>query len=103
MVSNIFLSVPVSIDRPEVTEIQSMSLVLSWDPPSIANGIIIHYIIMENSTEVDRTTPNITNLEVTNLLPFTIYQYTVTACTIVGCTESPPETVTTLEAGNTNI
>jgi len=58
---------------------------------------------MENSTEVDRTIPNITTIEVTNLSPFTAYQYTVTACTIIGCTESPPETVTTLEAGNANI
>lgn len=42
---------------------------------------------------------NITILEVTNLLPFTRYQFTVMGCTNVGCTESPPEFVTTLEAG----
>jgi len=86
-----------------VTEIQSRSLVLSWDPPPNANGIVIQFIIMENSTEVDRTIPNITTTEVTNLSPFTEYQYTVTACTIIGCTQSPPVTVTTLEAGNANI
>jgi len=102
-VKYIFLLVPVSIDRPEVTEIQSRYLTLSWDPPSIANGIIIHYIIMENSTEINRIPANITTLQVADLLPFTTYQYTITACTVIGCTESPSETVATLEAGNTNI
>ena len=90
---------PNSIDNPEAIEIQSQSLILSWDPPSISNGILIHYIIVQNSSELDRTFPNTTILEIRNLLPFTTYQFTVMACTSVGCTESPPEFITTTEAG----
>lgn len=91
--------VPNSIDKPEATEVLSRSLTLSWDPPSISNGILIHYIIVLNSSELNRTFPNTTILEVTNLLPFTTYQFTVMACTSIGCIESPPEFATTLEAG----
>ena len=55
---------------------------------------------MQNSSELDQTFPNTTILEITDLLPFTTYHFTVMACTSVGCTESQPEFVTTLEAGN---
>lgn len=95
-----FCLVPFSIDNPEATNIQSRSLTLSWEPPSVSNGILIHYIVMQNSSELDQTFPNTTVLEITDLLPFTTYHYTVMACTSVGCTESQPEFVTTLEAGN---
>ena len=95
----LFLLVPNSIDSPEAIEIQSRSLTLSWEPPSISNGILVHYIIMQNSSEIDHTFPNTTILEVINLFPFTTYQFTVVACTSIGCTESPSEFIKTMEAG----
>ena len=94
-----FCLVPNSIDNPEAIEVRSRSLTLSWEPPSISNGILTHYIIVQNSSELDQIFPNTTILEITNLLPFTTYQFTVMACTSVGCTESTAEFITTLEAG----
>lgn len=94
-----FCLVPNSIDAPEATEIRSRSLTLSWEPPSISNGILIHYTIVQNSSELERIFPNTTTIVVRNLLPFTSYQFTVMACTSAGCTESLPEVVTTMEAG----
>ena len=91
--------VPNSIDNPEAIDIQSRSLALLWEPPSVSNGILIHYIIVRNSSELDRVFSNTTILQVTDLLPFTTYQFTVMACTSVGCTESSPEFATTMEAG----
>ena len=74
-------------------------LVIAWDPPAQANGILISYTVFLGDEEVADTPPTVLDYNVTELLPFTSYNFTVMVCTSEGCVESPALVATTLEDG----
>lgn len=68
----------------------STSIELNWTAPSPANGIIVHYTVLVNSTS-DSTAissgSNATTYVVTGLVPCALYTFAVSATTgCAGCT-----------------
>lgn len=95
------LLVPSAPDPPVFRDVASTSLTVKWDPPDPANGVLLHYVIYQNGTEIARVTGNITSYRVTGLQPFTVYVFRLSVCTAVGCSnsaDSAPQQ--TLESGN---
>ncbi|KAJ7988957.1 hypothetical protein DPEC_G00314570 [Dallia pectoralis] len=93
--------VPEEVGSPMVTAIRPTSLVLSWDPPSKANGVIRQYHI--NMTGAGRIHTHTTldgplRYTVTGLQPYSDYSFVLVACTSMGCGASQTSTAHTLEA-----
>ncbi|XP_058895005.1 usherin [Kogia breviceps] len=62
------------------------SLLLSWNPPKKANGIITQYSLYMDGMLI--YSGNGENYTVTDLVAFTPHQFLLSACTHVGCTNS---------------
>ena len=67
---------------------------LSWDPPTQPNGIIIEYHLFVNG--VHRFSGLTTTATISDLLPSTTYNFLVEACTSAGCSNSSDSSNTTL-------
>ena len=84
----VVLLVPSSLDPPLFRNVTATSLTIYWDPPEPPNGVLLHYIIYQNNTEIQRVMGNITSFTVTGLQPFTVYVFRLSVCTAVGCSNS---------------
>ena len=73
------------------------SVILRWDPPEEANGIISSYLIYE-AGGVNAIYQGLTReFEYRRLQPYTAYDIQLEACTSGGCARSSPQTVWTAE------
>jgi cytokine receptor domeless len=90
---------PTSPRNVAVTDVQSTSLVISWDPPFPRNGIIGNYKIYDHEKElyVDRVVEDSKdvvrrNVTLHNLISFRNYSLTVQTCNtgIHSCSKSAP-------------
>ena len=84
----VVLLVPSSLDPPLFRNVTATSLTIYWDPPEPPNGVLLHNIIYQNNTEIQRVMGNITSFTVTGLQPFTVYVFRLSVCTVVGCSNS---------------
>lgn len=91
-------SVPLGLDQPTVTAVQSHYVLLDWDVPSSPNGRIIGHRVFVNGTGRRFLPGNRFTANVTGLSPFTVYLLEVEACNTAGCVFSDPVIVTTGEA-----
>ena len=80
---------PAGFDRIVPLEISSRYVLLSWDEPAAANGILVNYTVLLGGVVLTTAPPSVLVYNVTSLRPFTGYSFTVQACTSVGCVESP--------------
>ena len=92
-------TVPDGFDRIVVQERGSRYIIISWDPPAAANGILINYTVLQAGDVIAATPPNIVQYRVSPLLPFTTYAFSVLACNSFGCVESQEIQSRTLEDG----
>ncbi|XP_059204973.1 usherin [Centropristis striata] len=75
---------------------QGRALLLSWDQPSVPNGIITMYnLYSEGNLEFSGLSRNFL---FRRLEPWTMYTLTLEACTLAGCTHTSPQHVTTAAA-----
>ena len=96
----LFFVVPDALDPPTFGDIDSRSLRVNWNKPNKPNGIILHYVLYRNNTNVTMVNKNKTSLRVTDLEPFTIYVFSIEVCTVIGCNKSElSRPVRTLEDG----
>ncbi|KAI4537068.1 hypothetical protein MG293_013271, partial [Ovis ammon polii] len=72
--------------QPPVAKSLPHSLLLSWNPPQKANGIITQYSLYMDGMLI--YSGNGENYTVTDLAAFTPHQFLLSACTHVGCTNS---------------
>lgn len=79
------------MDRPKIINIESRSVTVEISTPAKPNGVIIHYILFVNGTEMNRTL--MTRFEVGKLRPFSFYVARVNACTVIGCRMSEESNV----------
>ena len=90
---------PSGFDQIVVLERGSRYIIISWDPPAAANGILVNYTVFQAGDVIAATPPNVLQYTVSPLLPFTTYSFSVMACTSVGCVESQEIQATTEEDG----
>ena len=90
---------PSGFDQIVVLERGSRYLIISWDPPAAANGILVNYTVLQAGDVIAATPPDVLQYSVSPLLPFTTYSFSVMACTSVGCVESQDIQTTTQEDG----
>jgi len=82
--------------------INSTTVEITWDPPSITNGILRYYIVVYgNSDDMEMMEVNSGNVTVlvSGLDPFTNYTFYVLAVTVAPSEPSDNVTVVTSEAG----
>ncbi|XP_040491950.1 usherin [Ursus maritimus] len=72
--------------QPPVAKSLPNSLLLSWNPPKKANGIITQYSLYMDGMLIFSGSGE--NYTATDLAVFTPYQFVLGACTLVGCTNS---------------
>ncbi|KAM9109657.1 usherin isoform 1-T1 [Megaptera novaeangliae] len=72
--------------QPPVAKSLPNSLLLSWNPPKKANGIITQYSLYMDGILI--YSGNGESYTVTDLAAFTPHQFLLSACTHVGCTNS---------------
>ncbi|XP_002760562.4 usherin [Callithrix jacchus] len=72
--------------QPPVAKSLPNSLLLSWNPPKKANGIITQYSLYMDGRLIYSGDEE--NYTVTDLAVFTPHQFLLSACTHVGCTNS---------------
>lgn len=94
-----FFTAPTGFDRVVTTEINSRYIVISWDEPAAANGILVNYTVLQGGVVIVAMPPSVTAYNITSLRPFTSYNFSVQACTSVGCVESPSLVAMTTEDG----
>ncbi|XP_004439711.1 PREDICTED: usherin [Ceratotherium simum simum] len=76
---------PQDVQPPRAKSLPN-SLLLSWNPPKKANGIITQYSLYMDGMLI--YSGNEENYTVTDLGVFTAHQFLLSACTHVGCTNS---------------
>lgn len=91
---------PTSPRNVAISNVQSKSLVLAWDPPSPRNGIIGHYVIYNHGKEIhiekvyeDSKDVIRRNVTLQNLIPFMNYSLAIKACNtgIHSCSKIEPK------------
>ena len=97
-----FESPPSNLSPPVSTGVTSMSIVLSWSPPSSPNGMIQNYTIQDDGNNIIFS-GNLLSTTVTGLSPFTEYTFTIQACNNVDCVTSSSALFTTSEIVPTGI
>jgi hypothetical protein len=90
--------VPSVVGAPSVEALGatqgSSEFLVSWTPPTLANGKVVSYTLFQNATNVSYTLS--TSTLVRNLLPATDYEFIVRACTTgTFCSDSPSLMYTT--------
>ena len=91
-----FEDIPDGISAPDIEVVNSSTLLVTWQEPLMPNGIIIRYILTQNSTVVFNDLA--LSYLASDLEPFTAYSYAIMACTAEGCGSSNRSTAMTLEA-----
>eukprot|EP00062_Callorhinchus_milii_P018719 gi/632972566/ref/XP_007902721.1/ PREDICTED: usherin [Callorhinchus milii] len=91
---------PTGIQPPQVQALEPNSVQVTWQPPLMVNGEILHYEIRMPDPRVKISNTSALHYKVLNLIPFTNYSVTIVACTggggyTGGCTESLPTGFTT--------
>uniref|UniRef100_F7ALI8 Usherin n=1 Tax=Xenopus tropicalis TaxID=8364 RepID=F7ALI8_XENTR len=79
---------PGTIDPPVLTDVQSRSINITWQPPHKPNGIITHYNIYQNGRKQVSVSGNSSSYTMLQLDPFTKYQFQIEGCTSEGCSLS---------------
>ncbi|XP_062584554.1 usherin-like isoform X1 [Saccostrea cucullata] len=94
-------ALPQGVASPTVKHIPDVidSLMITWTPPSEANGVIQSYQLQRNDS-VPLSFDKSDKFEYvdTNLLPYSFYSYKVIVCTAGGCTTSTPTIIRTVES-----
>lgn len=96
-----FVTVLTSEDVPEgvqaivVEQRTGSTLVLTWTPPLVPNGIVREYRVLLDGQTVYRDSP--LTYTISGLQPFTSYSLQLAACTSVGCTVGTVQSATTAE------
>ena len=84
--------------------INSTAVLISWNPPEIANGRIRYYTVvyrLNDSLETMELISTDVTVVVTGLNPFNYYVFYVVAFTVTSSDPSENDTALTAEAGNT--
>ncbi|BFZ06827.1 hypothetical protein BsWGS_09866 [Bradybaena similaris] len=89
-------SSPSGVPSPRVVSPSSSSLVVTWDPPALANGVITRYELYHNGLLVYSGLERVYN--VGNLQPFSQHVFQVRACTAQGCAYGDQVVARTLES-----
>lgn len=89
-------SIPEEIPVPTLEVTSPSEVRVSWNSPTIPNGIITEYRVVRNGSVIRSTLDRI--FLDTGLLPFTKYSYRIVACTITGCGNGSITAVRTMEA-----
>ncbi|XP_062863133.1 usherin [Trichomycterus rosablanca] len=92
---------PSRLAAPTVTHLDGRpsELLLTWEPPLDANGVLLSYRIQRNGIALYFSfDPSVLNYTDENLTAYTDYSYAVIACTVAGCATSYTTSVRTLEA-----
>ncbi|KAL7861387.1 hypothetical protein SRHO_G00128280 [Serrasalmus rhombeus] len=101
-------SAPSGVAPPRLQTLGPFSVMVQWDPPARANGVIISYSLYKR----DPAEPNVKRLifaphhsafqsrsfSLTALKPYYRYEVRVEACTLLGCAASDWSSVQTQEA-----
>ena len=91
-----FEDIPDGISAPDIEVVNSSSLLVTWEEPTMPNGIIIEYILIQNGATVFSGLAF--SYLAPDLDPFTVYSYAIMVCTVEGCGSSNRSTAATLEA-----
>ncbi|KAM8945416.1 usherin [Pelodytes ibericus] len=86
--------VPEDVQMPSAESFPN-SLHLHWSAPKKPNGVITHYILYMDGTQI--YTGNEREHNVTGLGIFTPHQFQLTACTCIGCSNSTQVTLYTAQ------
>ena len=96
------LLVPHPPQNIKASAINSTTVVVTWDPPSITNGILRYYTVVygsSNDMEMMEVNSSDVTVLVSGLDPFTNYTFNVFAVTVSPSKPSDNVTVVTDEAG----
>ena len=88
--------IPDQILPPNITILNSSSLLVNWQVPLLPNGNITNYTLIQNNSNVFSGLSF--SIVLTSLQPFTIYSYALQVCTGKGCGTSIQTVVQTSEA-----
>ncbi len=88
--------VPDGVLPPTVRVVDSTTFNVTWTTPTIPNGIITQYILLQNGTTLFIGLNF--SFVVSGLLPFSYYSYSIMACTVKNCSSSAPVVAMTPEA-----
>lgn len=89
-------SAPENVTTPTLKALTSSSILATWTPPGISNGVVIRYLVLYDNKEIDVGTVR-THIG-RALKPYTMYEFRVKACTLAGCTSSQDASARTLES-----
>lgn len=92
---------PGAVGAPTLTVLSAIAIRAEWQPPVIANGLVIGYQLYMN--HVQRYSGNQMSYVISRLEPFTTYTFYVSACTTRGCTPGDSNSATTHEARPANL
>lgn len=89
--------IPENLQVPIISEVKERSVILTWQAPNPANGIISAYVVNTSTSSTNNEVYKGIELsyQVTGLTPFTLYYFSVSACNNIGCIVSDNATVTT--------
>ena len=90
MLPNLF-TVPSEPQSLRITAVTSSSVTLQWKPPKTSNGVIVHYSIQLNKTNIADLGSNVM-YTIGELSPDTVYVLQLRAYTVVGA--GPPSNLT---------
>ena len=76
----------------EIVEVNSNSVTLQWSPPRVPNGVITHYSILNNGTNIANFGNNMLMDTIEGLVPDAVYVLQLRAHTVVGA--GPPSNIT---------
>ena len=99
---NFFYSAPTKPRNVRSSSITSTTVEVTWDPPSITNGILRYYtVVYGSSDDMEMMEVNSSNgtVLVSGLDPFTNYTFYVLAVTVAPSEPSDNITVLTNEGG----
>ena len=79
----------------EIVSVNSSSVTLQWRPPITPNGVITHYSLQLNRTDIGNFSSNELIYTIEGLSPDTVYVLQLRAHTVVGAGPPTSETVLT--------
>ena len=84
----------------EIISVNSSSVTLQWRPPVTPNGVITHYSILYNGSDITNFGNNMLMGTIGGLSPDTVYVLQLRAHTVVGSGIPTSETVLTCKLNN---
>ena len=94
------LVVPSGPQSLEIISVNSSSVTLQWRPPETPNGIITHYSIQHNGTDIGNFSSNELMYTIKGLSPDTVYVLQLRAHTGVGAGPPSNRTIITSKLCN---